>query len=198
VAWGTKLNSFETLENNSGREYCFLNLNWNFVDSRRVKTPYYHKGVTWRWRWKLLNSKAAEGCVFCHGFNICVFVCLQIQKSPLQECPWVVQAVLGACSASMLRVYGCVFCSFLFCLSTCVGVCQCLQVQGPLRECIYQALPCFHITTHNLCPFQKINVYVFITIWSDQLNFWSMSQYSQQLWRDAAWQLYKQTINKNK
>jgi len=33
----------------------------------------------------------------------------------------------------MLRVYGCVFFLFLFCLY--IGVCVCLQIQGPLWEC---------------------------------------------------------------
>ena len=37
------------------------------------------------------------------------------------------------CCSYTLRVCGCVFCLFLFCLYICV--CVYLQIQGPLREC---------------------------------------------------------------
>jgi len=37
------------------------------------------------------------------------------------------------CCSYMLRVCGCVFCLFLFCLYICVRVY--LQIKGPLREC---------------------------------------------------------------
>jgi len=37
------------------------------------------------------------------------------------------------CCSYMLRVCGCVFCLFLFCLYICV--CVYLQIKGPLREC---------------------------------------------------------------
>ena len=61
-------------------------------------------------------------------------------------------AVSGVCYLSMLRVYACVFCSIsMLFVYMCRGVCVCLLVQGPLRECLRAGHFRASILLHTTC-----------------------------------------------